>query len=201
MSSFADQLLAKEFEAATGLKGLSQKKDLDLKSAIKVATAFQEKTRDLYKRSEIAGSIRRREQLVHDIDFAVIPSDSNYAAWKDKMKQRVGAIEGKVISFGDTICDFLFREVQVNLFICPNEDVWGMTLMWATGPKGHTIGMNIKARNKGLLVNSKGIWTRDAPPRLIPTPTEEDVGKVLDWKYKPPEARGRESNKKEGIFN
>ncbi len=179
---------------------MSQKKDLDLKSATEIATEFQEKTRDMYKRIEIAGSIRRKEQLVHDIDFAVIPSESIYAAWKDKMKQRVASIEGKVISFGDTISDFLFKGVQVNLFICPTEEVWGITLMWATGPKGHTIGMNIKARNKGLLANSKGIWTRDDPPRLIPTPTEEDVGRVLDWKYKPPEARGRESNKEEGLF-
>ena len=51
--------------------------------------------------------------------------------------------------------------------------------------------MNIKASKKRLLFNSKGIWTRDDPPKLIETRTEEDVGKILDWKYKPPENRGK----------
>ncbi len=95
------------------------------------------------------------------------------------------------------ICDFLYREVQVNLFVCPSEDSWGVTLMWATGPKGHTIGMTIKAQKKNLLYNSQGIWTREASPRLIPAKTEHEVARVLDWKYKPPELRGKGSSKNE----
>ncbi len=179
---------------------MSQKKDLEPKFALDVALDFQEKTKDLYSRSEIAGSLRRKEPVVHDIDFAVIPSDEGFESWKEKVKKRVVEIGGRVLSFGDTISDFLYRGVQVNLFICPGEASWGITLMWATGPKGHTIGMNIKARNKGLLANSRGIYTRDDPPRLIPTPTEEEVGRVLGWKYKPPEARGKESKKEENLF-
>jgi DNA polymerase/3'-5' exonuclease PolX len=179
---------------------MSQKRDLEPKIALEVASDFQDKTKDMYKRCEIAGSIRRKETVVHDIDFAVIPYDANYLVWKEKMKARVTSFGGKVISFGETISDFLYKGVQINLFICPSEDSWGITLMWATGPKGHTIGMNIKARNKGLLVNSRGVWTRDEPPKLIPTPTEEDVGRILGWKYKPPESRGKDSSKDEGQF-
>ena len=179
---------------------LSQKKDLDPKFALEVASDFEAKTKDLYKKSEIAGSLRRKEPEVHDIDFAVIPSEDKFESWKEKVRQRVIEMGGRVLSFGETISDFIYRDVQVNLFICPGEDSWGITLMWATGPKGHTIGMNIKGRNKGLLVNSKGIWTRDEPPRQIPAPTEEEVGKILGWKYKPPETRGKESKKEANIF-
>ncbi|HKW05260.1 MAG TPA: hypothetical protein VJN71_08185, partial [Nitrososphaerales archaeon] len=132
-------------------------------------------------------------------DFAVIPADHNYESWKENVSKRVIEIGGKVLSFGETISDFKYRGVQVNLFVCPGPESWGITFMWATGPKGHTIGMNIKARNKNLLVNSRGIWTRDEPPVLIPTPTEEEVGRVLGWKYKPPEARGKDSKEK-GMF-
>ena len=71
--------------------------------------------------------------------------------------------------------------------------------MWATGPKGHTIGMNIKGQKKGLLVNSRGIYTRDEVPKLIPVKTEHDVAKALDWKYKPPETRGKDTKEK-GLF-
>jgi DNA polymerase/3'-5' exonuclease PolX len=74
-----------------------------------------------------------------------------------------------------------------------------VTLMWATGPKGHTIGMTIKARNKGLLINSQGIWTREEPKRLIAARTEKEVGRILDWKFKLPEARGKPV-KKEPVF-
>ncbi|MBI4257445.1 MAG: hypothetical protein HY619_00675 [Thaumarchaeota archaeon] len=68
-----------------------------------------------------------------------------------------------------------------------------MTQMWATGPKGHTIGMTLKARERGLIINSKGLWSREEPPRLIRTRTEKDVGRILGWKFKPPEARGKAS--------
>jgi DNA polymerase/3'-5' exonuclease PolX len=176
---------------------LSQKRPIDLNAAREIALDFQEKTKDLYKRCEIAGSIRRKETIVLDVDFAVIPSLENLEEWKEVVKKKVESIGGRVISFGETIADFIYRGVQVNLFLCPGEDSWGITLMWATGPKGHTIGMNIKARNKGLLVNSQGIFTRDQSPKQIPVPTEEDVGRVLGWKYKPPESRGKEARTSE----
>jgi DNA polymerase/3'-5' exonuclease PolX len=53
--------------------------------------------------------------------------------------------------------------------------------------------MTIKARDRGLVINSKGLWTRDEPPRLIKARTEEEVGRILEWKFKPPEARGKGS--------
>jgi len=172
----------------------SLKRDLDPKFAGKIANDFLRKTSDLYKRSELAGSIRRGEPKVHDIDFAVIPK-GEFAKWRDKVEKRVVEIGGRVIAFGQIISDFEYKGVQINLFICPSDDSWGVTLMWATGPKGHTIGMTIKARDKGLLINSQGIWTRDEPPRSIPARTEHEVGKILDWKYKPPETRGKETKK------
>jgi DNA polymerase/3'-5' exonuclease PolX len=175
---------------------LSQKRDLDPEYAMGIAQDFQDKTKDLYKRCEIAGSLRRKEPVVHDIDFAVIPSEENFSKWKEMVKSRVESIGGAVKIFGETIADFIYRGVQVNLFLCPSEDSWGITFMWATGPKGHTIGMNIKAQKKGLLVNSRGVWTRDDPPKHIPTPTEDDVGRVLGWKYKPPETRGKDTKDK-----
>jgi len=170
---------------------LSLKKDLDPAFALEIANDFSETTKDLYTKSEIAGSLRRKEKIVHDIDFAVIPAIDNFSLWKEKVSQRVVEIGGVIKIFGETISDFLYQGVQVNLFICPGADSWGVTLMWATGPKGHTIGMTIKAQKKNLLYNSQGIWTRDDPPKLIPARTEMDISRILDWKYKPPELRGK----------
>ena len=178
---------------------MSFKKDLDRKVAAEIANDFLRKTKGLYNRSELAGSLRRKEPLVHDIDFAAIPKGDDFGVWSEKVKKRVTSIGGRVISFGKVICNFRYRDAQVNLFLCLNEDAWGVTLMWATGPKGHTIGMTIKARNKGLIINSTGIWTREEPPRLVGARTEEEVGAILGWKYKPPEARGK-SSKQDIVF-
>ena len=149
------------------------------------------KTKDLFKKAEIAGSLRRKAPVVHDIDIAVIPSTEDFVEWKKEISDRVREIGGSSNNFGETMTDFLYRGVQINLFLCPGEDSWGVTLMWATGPKGHTIGMTLKARKKKLLYNSQGIWTREDPPKLIPARTEMDVARNLDWNYKPPELRGK----------
>jgi DNA polymerase/3'-5' exonuclease PolX len=172
------------------VSGLSFKKEIRLDVAQEIATDFLSKTKDLYKRYLLAGSVRRKEPIVHDVDFAVIPKGKAFGPWKDRVIKRVTGIGGRVTSFGETISNFVYRGVQINLFICLNEDAWGVTQMWATGPKGHTIGMTIKARDRGLIINSKGLWTRDEPPKLIKTRTEKDVGRLLGWRYKPPEERG-----------
>jgi len=169
---------------------LSFKKDVRLENAREIALDFLSKTKDLYKRHLLAGSVRRKKPIVHDIDFAVVPKGKGFGPWKDRVIKRVTEIGGRVTSFGDTISNFIYRGIQINLFICQNEDAWGVTQMWATGPKGHTIGMTIKARDRGLIINSRGLWTREEPPRLIKTKTEKDVGMLLGWKYKPPEERG-----------
>jgi DNA polymerase/3'-5' exonuclease PolX len=178
---------------------LSFKKDVDQKVAAEIANDFLRKTKGLCKRCELAGSLRRKEPVVHDIDFAVVPKGDDFGVWGEEVKKRVTSIGGRVISFGKVICNFLYRDVQVNFFLCLNEEAWGVTLMWATGPKGHTIGMTIKARDKGLIINSTGIWTREEPPRLVGAETEREVGRMLGWKYKPPEARGK-SSKQDSVF-
>lgn len=179
---------------------MSYKKDIRLEDAREIALDFQKKTGSLYKKCLLAGSIRRKEPIVHDIDFAVIPKGTSFGVWKDRVTDRVEEIGGEVVSFGETISNFRYRGAQVNLFLCLNEDAWGVVQMWATGPKGHTIGMTIKARDKGLVINSKGLWTRDEPPRLIKTRTEEEVGKLLGWKFKEPEARGKGEKKNTSPF-
>jgi len=176
------------------------KRDLDPEFANEVSEDFLSRTRDLYARCQLAGSLRRHEPVVHDIDFAVIPRGRSFDKWREEVRERVVEIGGTVTTFGEVISNFLYRGVQVNLFLCPGRDSWGVTLMWATGPKGHTIGMTIKARNKGLLINSTGLWTREEPPRPIPARTEQEVGRILGWKYKPPEARGKAQKKETALY-
>jgi len=62
---------------------------LKLDQAEGIALDFLARTKDLYAKSLLAGSIRRREPVVHDIDFAVVPKGKSFGVWKDKVSKRV----------------------------------------------------------------------------------------------------------------
>lgn len=149
----------------------------------KIAEEFIDLTRGFYERIEIGGSIRRKVPIVHDIDLCAIAKKpvSEYAGLVTK-------VGGKMIRFGGEYATLVFHGVQINVLFTTSE-FWGAGLMWSTGPKGHTIGMNIKADKLGLKFNRSGIRRR-SDDVMIPTPTEEDIAKLLHWDYKPPEKRG-----------
>jgi len=56
-------------------------------------------------------------------------------------------------------------------------------------------GNDNKGKEKGLLINSRGIWTRETPPKMVKARTELEVGRILGWKYKPSEQRGKGSRR------
>jgi len=167
----------------------SLKSDIPLAEAEKIASDFISLTKDFYERVEIGGSIRRKLPIVHDIDLCVI-AKKNVSEY-GKTVRNAGA---KLIRFGGEYATTVFRGVQINVLFSTNE-TWGAGLMWSTGPKGHTIGMNIKADQLGLKFNRTGIRRR-SDDSLIPTPTEADIAKLLHWDYKPPEMRGLGANRK-----
>ena len=172
---------------------MSKKTEIALADGEWIAKEFIELTKDFYKRIEIGGSIRRKSPIVHDIDLCAIANRpvSEYPT----VVQNIG---GKMIRFGGEYATILFRGVQINVLFT-TEEAWGAGLMWSTGPKGHTIGMNIKADKLGLKFNRLGIYRR-SNGKLIPTPTEEDIAKLLHWDYKPPEKRGLGESEKNKAY-
>jgi DNA polymerase (family 10) len=162
---------------------LAKKSEIPLAEAEKIAKEFIELTKDFYARVEIGGSIRRKVPIVHDVDICAIAAKP-VLEYGDAVKKS----GGKLVRFGGEYATIAFRGIQINvLFVTP--ETWGAGLMWSTGPKGHTIGMNIKADQLGYKFNRTGIRRR-SDDTLIPTPTEEDIAKLLHWDYKPPEKRG-----------
>jgi DNA polymerase (family X) len=168
---------------------VSKKTEISLADGERIAQEFIDLTRDFYARIEIGGSIRRKRPIVHDIDLCAIAKKpvSEYG----EIVSRAG---GKIIRFGGEYATILFHGVQINVLFV-SEETWGAGLMWSTGPKGHTIGMNIKADNLGLKFNRAGIRRR-SDDSLIPTPTEQDIAQLIHWDYKPPEMRGIGDNRK-----
>ncbi len=129
---------------------------------------------------EIAGSIRRKESSVGDIDIVAVSGKSPGSLLHD-----AGATisqHGSERAFGH------YKDVWINLWVTPPE-AWGAMLFYATGPQKYTIGYRMKAKRKGWLLNQKGLF--DENGKRIAGETEESIYKALDKSYKEPELRGR----------
>jgi DNA polymerase (family X) len=170
------------------------KRDIQIEKARSIAEEFIELTKDSYSRIEIGGSIRRKEPVVHDIDLCAIATDPKVISNFGSIVEKAG---GELVRFGGEYATLVFKGVQVNVLFV-TEETWGAGLMWSTGPKGHTIGMNIKADGLGYKFNRRGIYNRSTGD-LIPTPTEMDIATLLHWDYKPPELRGKNLSDKESF--
>jgi DNA polymerase/3'-5' exonuclease PolX len=163
---------------------MSKGEPISLASASALAEDFIQRMNGYFSRIEVAGSIRRKESIIHDIDLVGIPLGQS-----EELERFVDAAGATLDSFGEQYAYITFRETQINILLTTPTS-WGASLMWATGPKGHQIGMNIKAKKLNLLFNPKGIWSRDEK-QFYPTPNEHDICAILNWKFKEPELRGK----------
>lgn len=125
----------------------------------------------------LAGSARRKKQEdLHDLDVIYVgeevPNIPGCAAY----------VKGK-----DITRVFILGE-QVDIYRTDPEN-FGAMLLFLTGPQQYNIIMRAKAKRKGMLLNQKGLYTRDTR-EWIASDTEEDIYDALGLQYKEPELRG-----------
>lgn len=135
------------------------------------------------RRVEIAGSIRRRRELIRDLDFVVVvdgpgPSLADRLAGLVGVSEFIGTAPGTfTLRFsGDTVAD-IYTTTDVR---------FGADLVRATGNVEHVHGLYARAHDLGLTWNDAGL-TRDSTP--VSTPDEESVYRLLGMQYVPPELR------------
>jgi len=131
-----------------------------------------------------AGSLRRRKEVIKDVDILV--------AVKEEDREAVGnhfvdfeRVE-EIIAKGET-------KVSVRLDMGMNVDLRLVTekefpyaLHHFTGSKDHNTKMRQIAKKKGLKMNEYGIFNGD---ERVPAKTESDVFSILDLAMIPPELR------------
>ncbi len=146
------------------------------------------------KKMEVAGSFRRREDSIGDVDILVIAKNrSKFADFVTELPE-----VSEVIGKGDTkISVRLESGLQVD-FRMIEEDHWGASLQYFTGSKQHNIEMRSYAKEKGLKVSEYGVFeTRSAgsvtravhDKKQIAGKTEAEVYKSLGMDLIPPELR------------
>jgi len=131
---------------------------------------------------EIAGSLRRRKETVHDIDLVAACEETN-----DTMVYFLNLPKiQKIVMKGTTRSTILLENgMSVDLRVVPLES-FGATLHHFTGSKAHNITLRKMAVEKGLKINEYGIWKEE---KRIGGEREQDIYDAFDMQYIEPEMR------------
>ena len=140
-----------------------------------------------------AGSLRRGQETIGDIDILVSTDDPEAASTAFREQPGVS----RVLVAGETKSSVRLEEgIQVDLRVVP-EEVWGATLMYFTGSKDHNVALRERAIARGLRLNEYGLFPEDdeaTPPQQrgiapVAASTEAEIYEALELPWIPPELR------------
>ena len=143
---------------------------------------------DVVRCSE-AGSLRRRKEILHDIDFLASSKQASRVIEDFTSLPFVVSVQAK----GDTKASVILHGgIQADLRVIDDKS-FPFALAYFTGSKEHNIIMRRRAIERGLRLSEYGLFrskeeTRDMALCLACC-TEEDIFKHLDLDYIPPELR------------
>jgi DNA polymerase (family 10) len=142
------------------------------------------KKMEFIQKINVAGSIRRRNETVRDIDIL--------AASKEPRKVIKFLTEMKnikeVLTEGETKCSVILNnDVQVDLRVI-DVSSYGSALQYFTGSKDHNVKLRQIAKKKKWKLNEYGLFNTVNDERLAGE-NEKDIYKTLDLEYIEPELR------------
>ncbi|MHB8482408.1 MAG: DNA polymerase/3'-5' exonuclease PolX [Nitrospiria bacterium] len=170
------------------LKGIEQLKkgkdffrfDKALKAAETVLNHLKEKP--FFESLEMAGSLRRKKEVVKDIDL--VGSSDDPAKAMDFFVHMPEV--DRVIGHGETKSTVLLKSgIQVDLRIVENGE-FPFALQHFTGSKEHNTLLRGIAKDLGFKLNEYGLFKGD---ELIPCKSEKEIFGYLGFDYIPPELR------------
>ncbi|MGF7398941.1 DNA polymerase/3'-5' exonuclease PolX [Thermoanaerobacterium thermosaccharolyticum] len=133
-------------------------------------------------RCEIAGSLRRRKEIVKDIDILATCDNS------EKLMDVFTRYEGirDIVAKGETKTSITLKSgINVDLRVVKDEE-YPYALHHFTGSKEHNTAMRHRARQMGIKMNEYGLFKGDL---LIKCRDEEEIFNNLNLSYIPPELR------------
>lgn len=143
---------------------------------------------DFVERAEYAGSVRRMQETVGDLDFLVI---SRHPARVMDEFVKMPEVE-EVVAHGDTKTTVrLANGMQADVRVLAPES-FGAGLQYFTGDKHHNIILREFAIKKGFKLNEYGLWKNEInlpAGRQVAGKTEEEIYEALGMQWMEPELR------------
>ena len=132
----------------------------------------------------IAGSLRRKQDTVGDIDLIAISEEPEKVISHFTEMEKVE----EVLESGTTKASIMYPgNFHVDLRVV-NRDSYGSMMQHFTGSKEHNIHLRKLALSKGYSLNEYGL-TDENSGELTKFSSEENLYKLLGLKYLPPELR------------
>jgi DNA polymerase (family X) len=133
--------------------------------------------------AEIAGSVRRRSEVVRNIDI-VAAVTGNPAEVAASFARTAGVVDATITDGSSAI---RFVDGTLLDLHCVPEEKFAVALWRATGSEGHIRQMSDALSARGLLVDDDGV--RDTRGERVPLPDENALYALLDIPTVPPEMR------------
>lgn len=155
---------------------------------LKVAADVQARLKDIKEISKysLAGSMRRLNETMKDIDFILIPSN------RETVREKLVSMDivKEVIANGETkVSVTLNDEYQVNIdFRLVEEKEYATTLHHFTGSKDHNVRMRQLAKERGEKINEYGVVVEETN-EILQFNSEEEFFAHFDLNFIPPEMR------------
>lgn len=176
------------------LQGIEMANTLQKRKLLGEMVPVVEEMLDYIKKSKLvhkiepAGSFRRGEETVGDLDFIATSKNPkaliHYFVQHPKMK--------KVLAEGDTKGSIVLEgNLQIDLRVV-HDDEWGAALQYFTGSKAHNIHLRTLIHEQGLMINEYGVFKMNKAGekgKKIAGRSEEEVYKGMGMQWIPAEMR------------
>jgi DNA polymerase (family 10) len=140
----------------------------------------------LASRVEIAGSLRRRREVVRDID---VVAASLAAGELTRVVPELVPGVAEVVAAGDTKVSLRLAEGLGCDLRVVSEEEFAAALLYFTGSKEHNAELRARAKERGLKLNEYGLFGERGGERPFPCASEEDIYRRLGLQFVPPELR------------
>ncbi len=174
------------------------KNKIPIEKARQIAEAFMDYLKLKYvKRMAIAGSVRRGEQYVGDIEIIIEIQNGYHHIFQSLIKQliAIGIIEPGPPNkgcinppLGPRYYRLKYRGVKIDLFVVYPPAQWGIIYTIRTGPAEHSKYLMIRAKKLGYTIKNGQLLKNGKP---IPVPDEYTFYKLLGYKKVPPPSQRR----------
>ena len=139
----------------------------------------------LATRLEVAGSLRRRKEVVRDIDFVAASFRLEALAEAFRSLPEVADVTGS----GETKTSVRFADgLAADLRIVSEED-FPAALLYFTGSEEHNTALRGRAKKMGMKLNEYGLFHAREPAERVPCASEAEIYERLGLSFIEPELR------------